>query len=388
MAERCAIAGYGGESPPPGPFRDAAVDLCRHGLAVIPVGGDDGKVPAVTWGKWRRPPGRQFVDTLVQKFPAHNIGAICHLSGVTVVDIDNAELVDLMAGRCGDTPLMTRTPSGGIHLWYRHDGEQSANLRAAEGLAVDVKGVGGFVVVPPSIRPSGKHAGKTYQFLAGSWADLGRLQRAKPGSLPKVDAAAPHALRAVRAGTRNNTLFKLLLRQVRHCDDLDCLLDVAGTINSDFVPPLPDAEVTKTAASVWKTETEGRNWAGRKEAMVMTTATELQILKQNPDAYLLRSILQCSHGASDLPFAVSPKAMADADLIPGWGRKRYETARDWLVANGFLVVVHTGGHHRGDISRFQLGSSPEGAICSPHNKGSQSRPNITKHPSPSMKGAA
>ena len=31
------------------------------------------------------------------------------------------------------------TPSGGVHLWYRHSGEPSTNLRASQGLPIEVK---------------------------------------------------------------------------------------------------------------------------------------------------------------------------------------------------------------------------------------------------------
>ena len=37
-----------------GPFRDAALDLLARGLAIVPCGGADGKVPLVEWGKWTK----------------------------------------------------------------------------------------------------------------------------------------------------------------------------------------------------------------------------------------------------------------------------------------------------------------------------------------------
>src|SRR5215203_6771818 len=109
-----------------------------------------------------------------------------------------------MLERFGETPLQTRTPSGGAHLWYRSSGEGCSNLHN-EDLAVDIKGIGGQVVVPPSIRPSGVHAGRAYEFLAGSWDDLAGLPKIRPGSLPGRDAG-PVRLRAVKDGHRGTTL--------------------------------------------------------------------------------------------------------------------------------------------------------------------------------------
>src|SRR5689334_19390554 len=172
------------KGPEAGPFGQAALELHGFGLAVIPVGGDDGKVPLVRWASWTRRLGSDVITKLAapHRFGRANIGILTGLSGVTVVDCDDLDAVPAMIERCGDTPLKTRTPSGGVHLWYRSAGERCADLRP-EGWAVDVKGIGGFVVVPPSVRPSGAHAGKAYEFIEGTWADLPTLPTVIPGSL-------------------------------------------------------------------------------------------------------------------------------------------------------------------------------------------------------------
>ncbi len=90
-------------------------------------------------------------------------------------------------------PLVTGTPSGGVHLWYRTTGER-CQVRL-DGLKVDIKGIGGMVVVPPSIRPTGQHAGKAYTFVKGSWDDLIHLPTITPGALKTashVDPPSPH----------------------------------------------------------------------------------------------------------------------------------------------------------------------------------------------------
>jgi Bifunctional DNA primase/polymerase, N-terminal len=192
----------------PGPFRDAAPDLLARGLAVVPCGSADGKVPLVEWGKWTKRPGLRFVEKLMRRHPSANIGIVTGcLSGITLVDCDGD--VDVMIACCGDTPLKVRTPRGGVHLYYRFAGERCADLRT-EGLKVDVKAAGGFAVVPPSVRPDGPYAGRAYEFLAGSWGDLSRLPAARPGSLPAVEVGMnqPARLRAVRACLKIPSLGK------------------------------------------------------------------------------------------------------------------------------------------------------------------------------------
>ena len=78
----------------PGPFGRAALELCQHGLAVIPVAGAGGKVPQVKWAHWRERPGRDFVSRLMDRHAGNNLGVLCQLSDVTVVDIDEPALTD------------------------------------------------------------------------------------------------------------------------------------------------------------------------------------------------------------------------------------------------------------------------------------------------------
>jgi hypothetical protein len=292
---------------------------------------------------------------MCHSFPNANIGVITGLSDVTVVDCDAPGAVATMIERCGDTPLKTNTPSGGTHLWYRANGELCANLRP-EGLAVDVKGVGGFVVVPPSVRPSGPYAGRGYQLLSGSWADLRNLPTIGSGGLDvrtPMEAGQPMHLRAVREGQRNRLLHRLLLRHARHCDSIDDLQDVADTINQDFAPPLNSAEVQKTVRSAWRYEQEDNNWVGR-EARALVTASEYQFLaahRHGADALLLLVKLQLSNWAR-AEFSVAPKAMAQAKVIPRWGPQRYRNAADALVEIGRLRITHHGGRGDGDAKRY------------------------------------
>src|SRR6266850_218165 len=112
-----------------GTFASAAETLWRAGLAPIPVGGEDGKVPLVTrFTKWKRRPGLNVVRKWIVNYPAANVGVVTGpLSRVSVVDVDSADpmVQQQMVERFGDTLLKTQTPRGGCHLWYRYNGEAS-----------------------------------------------------------------------------------------------------------------------------------------------------------------------------------------------------------------------------------------------------------------------
>jgi hypothetical protein len=376
-------------------FATVAPELLLHGLALIPLGGEDGKEPLIQFGRWRRPPGRKAIVEFASKFPDANPGIVTGLSRVTIVDPDDPDLVDPMVRRFGTTPLITGTPRGGVHLWYRSNGEGCPDLREAEGLAVDIKGIGGIAVIPPAVAWNGPGAGKAYRFIKGSWADLPHLPQIIPGSLPARPTATVTHLRGVRYGLRNGTLLKLLLRQVGYCDSETDLLDVATTIveqtfELEGVPPFTAAEIAKTVESVWKIQQEGRNWVG-KEAQLIVPASEFAVLQENPDALTLRMTLRWAHGARVEPFAIVCKAMARDEAITGWTDfKRYMRARDWLLEHGFLIEHHRGGSKIGDASLYRL-AEPKGTDSVPlrwderkraAHKGPDSVPYRSRHPAP------
>jgi len=370
------------------PFERAAFELTSHDLVVGPAIGDDGKAALFGGKAPGRPLSVKGLEDLEARYPTANIGVYTGPSNVLVVDIDDPTLLRTMLERFGDTPLITRTPGGGAHLWYRSSGERSRNLRQTEGLPVDIKAEGGFVVVPPSVRPSGAHQGKAYEFAAGSWDDLKDLPPIRPGALggnagrngpdPGSD---PVPLRSVSVGYRNDMLFRACLQQAPHCDTLDDLIDVARTIaadNFEIAPDqaFPDREIRKTAASAWKYEIEGRNWAARRTAVVQLPVTVIAELATSGNALVLLGHLLHFHAGRTEPFALADKAMAAHEVIPGWrDPKRYARARSVLVEKGFLVCEHKGGAFPGDASLYRLANDFK-------RTGSETGHNITRTPSP------
>lgn len=72
------------------------------------------------------------------------------ITGIAVLDIDVKNGKDGFAavpGWRGMSPLRSHTASGGAHLFFRAD----QPIRCATGRdGVDVRGEGGYVIVPPS----------------------------------------------------------------------------------------------------------------------------------------------------------------------------------------------------------------------------------------------
>lgn len=159
----------------------AALGYAAKGLPVFPALTIDGaKKPLVKWGKGtdgaeelrdrRATTAPETITAWWRRWPLAMIGIPTgERSGLVVLDIDRKNGVDGLANLRSIgidpyklSPVMARTPSGGLHVFMKHGGllKNSAGLLAA---GVDVRGDGGYIVLPPSL-PS--LAGPEY-----SWED-------------------------------------------------------------------------------------------------------------------------------------------------------------------------------------------------------------------------
>lgn len=95
------------------------------------------------------------------RWPDANIGLDCGGAGLLVLDFDTGKPdfagFDLFSSLCNDFPTVTaQTGGGGFHLLYRQpEGEQLNNGRGSLPAGVDVRGHGGYIVLAPSLHPSG-----------------------------------------------------------------------------------------------------------------------------------------------------------------------------------------------------------------------------------------
>jgi hypothetical protein len=130
------------------------------------------------------------------RWPRANIGHAPGRAGHLVIDIDGAE-GQASAVRLGlrAEPTLIVTSTRGEHRYYRHPGGTIGNRRLAPG--IDVRADAGYVLVPPSIHPSGRR-----YVAVGSIADIIPLP---PAALDLLRPAppAPRAYTAppVQAGT-------------------------------------------------------------------------------------------------------------------------------------------------------------------------------------------
>ena len=128
---------------------DYALKYLSLGFSVIPVGKD--KKPLVKWEKFQdRKTTKEEIKDWLERSKTTGVGVITGaISGIVVVDVE-------AGGDTKDLPptVVSKTGGGGWHFFYKHPGRPVKNaVRIRDKM--DVRGDGGFVVMPPSLHASG-----------------------------------------------------------------------------------------------------------------------------------------------------------------------------------------------------------------------------------------
>jgi hypothetical protein len=196
------------------------------------------------------------------KYPSCNWAVACGAeSGIWVLDVDgeNGRLsLALLEKQCGRLPatLTSRTgrKDGGEHRFFAWPADH--NIRNSTGkvaAGLDIRGSGGYVIVPPSIH----WTGQTYR-----WADSDLTIAAAPLCLLERVTAAQRFIPTPTAeigilftGQRNDGLTRLggaFRRKGSQKAEIESELLVANARRCS--PPLSEVEVFKIAASVARYE--------------------------------------------------------------------------------------------------------------------------------------
>ncbi len=341
------------------PFGLYAGDLQSRGLAVMPLGGDDGKVALKAgYPRWRTAPGAKTVAQWSIEHADANIGVLCALSRIVAVDIDAANLLPSMLDRFGETPLIIATRRG-YQLWYRARGdERPANLRKGEGLEVEIKaGRAAIVVVPPSWN---RATGHPYRFERGSWDDLAGLPLFPPAQASQTSPALSASVEALfrnHIGVRNISLFNYLRLNFSFVSVEQIEAEALWFNETYQIEPESRVKVLATAHSVWNYMMQCGLTDG-SDAYLRIPLAELDALKAYagalyPQALALHIELKRQHGARVArgePFIISAHAMSDSRVIPGLtSRKRIEQVRRAAEEAGLLLKIRAAGRELGQF---------------------------------------
>lgn len=242
----------------------AALDYLEKGLSIIPIrgpvyaNGSDSKTPLVAWGQYqKRFAKKSEVEEWFKKWPKANIGVITGLiSGICIVDFDSKEAVEWGENKNILTTPLVKT-SRGLHAYYRYPVTKTIKNSTDRSLKIDIRGEGGYAVLPPSTHDSGAK----YEWVKGysiSDIELAPLpgifltngNEKNPQSVFLEKPKLKELYRGSSTGDRNHTLARLCGSWVHDGLSFEECMENALIWNSKNTPPLSNLEITQTVKSI------------------------------------------------------------------------------------------------------------------------------------------
>jgi hypothetical protein len=217
-----------------------ALRYAQSGFRVMPL---NGKIPLLPHGAHEAGREPERIEAWWKRWPKANIGMT--LDGLVVVDIDprNGGSVESLP-ELPDT-CYARTGGGGYHYLYR--AQDGVRYPGHPATGVDVKtGPGAYIVVEPSIHESGERYG---------WLDESEPWTTKPAPAPQwlskpASPPTPSQPGQIANGRRNETLTAMAGAMRRKGMSVGAIEAALRAENANCVPPLPEDEVARIAASV------------------------------------------------------------------------------------------------------------------------------------------
>jgi hypothetical protein len=250
----------------------AALAMATRGMQVFPCL-PHGKKPATKHGFQDATLNPQQIEAWWRSWPSCNIGVATGApSGVFVIDVDKGEkeMRRLEAQHGALPPTVESTTPNGRHIFFRYPGWPVKCSQNEFAPGIDVRADGGYVVVPPSVHPSGR---RYYWRIdaANAFADAPEwvLDRLRATSASTAHPTPALELRqilrdGVDEGQRNKSVARLaghLLR--RYVDPLVVLDFMIIWDEARCRPPLGAREVTHIVDSIAKREIARRATHGR-----------------------------------------------------------------------------------------------------------------------------
>lgn len=239
---------------------EAALRLAARGWPVFPCHPGD-KRPAVENGLLAGTTEWSKVIHWWTKHPDCNVG-VCtgEKAGFVVLDVDGDEGADslhALQNEYGSLPLTmsVTTPGGGIHYYFQHPGGgEFRNSASKVGRCLDMRGDGGYVLVPPSRTKDGRC------YEVDERAPIAPMpewlveisQRHQQSGAPQPPSEWLDIMQnGVVEGGRNHGIARLAGHLLRRYVDLDLTREIVHLVNrTKFKPALPDFEVDQTVDSV------------------------------------------------------------------------------------------------------------------------------------------
>ena len=276
--------------------------------SIIPIGKD--KKALVQWEEFQiKKPTKEEVEKWNKEWPEANWAIITgRLSNLVVVDVEKGGSVKGLP----DT-LIAKTGNGGFHYYYQY---QEGIKNSARILPLtDIRGEGGYVLVPPSIteyEKDGKKMGGKYE-----WVNAGTLPSPFPKEFFGIAKASKDwkqlAVSPIQTGSRNvdmtSVIGGMLAKFVQNEWETIVWPMIVST-NKAQAEPLPERELRTSFNSIAARERQKRNIGGAiKDIVSEATEEEIKIIIELEKAkvhFKAKNIITSLHEADVLTWIEKP----------------------------------------------------------------------------------
>jgi hypothetical protein len=250
-----------------------ALTLAAKGFAVFPCG-VAAKVPATAHGLKDATTDTDLIRQWWRTDPNYNIAvATGAVSKIFVIDVDGLdaefELRKLEAEHGALPPSIEVITARGRHVYFRWPAQPIRNSAGKIAPGIDVRGDGGYVLVPPSVHPSGKEYAWSVD-SSNSIAEAPAWLLAKASGSNRTNgngATPPSAWRdlvrdGVDEGSRNDSIARLAGYLLRRHVDAIVALELLDAWNATHCrPPLEEKELVTIVDSIAARELKRRGAA-------------------------------------------------------------------------------------------------------------------------------
>ena len=246
----------------PSSSMDAVLALAARGWRVFPIA-PTAKTPLVKNWPSLATGDAEKLRAWSRQYSGCNWGVACGPeSEVFVLDVDGEEGIAALGELCmrfGNDWMKTLsvTTGRGTHLYFQYpDGAQIRNSAGMLAPGLDIRGSGGYSIVPPSQHPNGHQYHWINEHIAIAPAPAWLLERL---TFVHQCASGTHNEAAIQQGGRNVALTSLggsMRRKGANRETIEVALLAENRQRCE--PPLPELEVRQIAASVSRYKAAGQ----------------------------------------------------------------------------------------------------------------------------------
>jgi len=214
----------------------------KWGWSILPIMPGLKRPAVASWVQYqKRKPTKEELQLWFED-PTMGVGVVTGaISNLLVVDEDSYKENGIKLEL--ETPLKAISGSGGRHLYFRYS--EGIGNAVNHTKSIDIRGEGGFIVLPPTIHPNGE----TYRWeseVPENLESLPALDASIANEIAKTDMVASKLnisdYLSVDSGGRNDSLHRVACAILNKHPEAEAIPIIMG-INQTYSPPLPEWEI-------------------------------------------------------------------------------------------------------------------------------------------------